>query len=61
MENTNWIPVEERLPEVGLSVLFCHSEERWVVAGYLNRKGNWVTNTITGLKPTHWMEFPEAP
>lgn len=51
-----WIPVEERVPEVGKYFLACHSLHRSVWIQSYHKNGVWI-----GLKPTHWMPLPELP
>ena len=60
-----WIPVKDRLPERGQTVLVCGNRKGIYTAEFrmdgkypyfhkLNSKTHW-------CKPTHWMPLPEAP
>lgn len=67
-----WIPVSERLPEVGKNVLMYFKKEGGtIVSGYFAymeeetpiwnayTDGGWYTDCE--CKPTHWMPLPEPP
>lgn len=58
-----WIPVEERLPESGETVLVWHHGE--VQMAWLNHFTNgvayFVRDTHYNFEPTHWMPLPEPP
>lgn len=64
-----WIPVAERLPDFGESVLvFCRIYGRYVgqyvfIGEFRGEKyGNWHDGKNLGvLPPTHWMPLPEPP
>ena len=51
-----WIPISERLPEVGKDVFACHSLHRCVWIQAFNKSGVWI-----GYEPTHWMPLPPLP
>ena len=62
-----WIPVTERLPEVGKKCLIANREI--VVRGWLRPDGVWKTGVSSDeiwskfslYPPTHWMPLPPAP
>ena len=58
-----WIPVEDRLPEPGETVLVWHHGE--VQMAWLNHFTNgvayFVRDTHYNFEPTHWMPLPEPP
>ena len=58
-----WIPVSERLPEPGETVLVWHHGE--VQMAWLNHLANgvayFVRDTHYNFEPTHWMPMPEPP
>ncbi len=41
----SWISVKDKLPEKGLSVLICNSEDRMCIA-YLDEIGDWITESF---------------
>ena len=56
-KQSEWISVEDRLPEKYNSVLiFCEDEIR---VDYINLYGCWYENFL--YQVTHWMPLPEAP
>ena len=66
-ENLRWIPVTERLPEIGRKCLIANREI--VVRGWLRPDGVWKTGVSSDEiwrkfslhPPTHWMPLPEPP
>ena len=62
-----WIPVAERLPEIGQKCLIANREI--VVRGWLRPDGVWKTGVSSDelwskfslYQPTHWMPLPEPP
>ena len=66
-EERRWIPVTERLPEIGQKCLIANSEI--VVRGWLRPDGVWKTGVSSDelwskfslYPPTHWMPLPELP
>lgn len=62
-----WIPVTERLPEIGRKCLITNGEI--VKIGWIRPDGVWKTgvrhNDLWGrfslYPPTHWMPLPEPP
>ena len=62
-----WIPVTERLPEIGQKCLIANREI--VVRGWLRPDGVWKTGVSSDelwskfslYQPTHWMPLPEPP
>ena len=62
-----WIPVTERLPEIGRKCLIANREI--VVRGWLRPDGVWKTGVSSDdtwskfslYPPTHWMPLPELP
>lgn len=59
-----WIPVTERLPEVGQKVLFsymgCIKKRPRIFIGWYNGK-QWDSLFATEYDVTHWMPLPEPP
>ena len=73
VQQTRWIPVEERLPEEGKRCLLYTPCDGILYVGYYAGKDNWQhrhkwrlvtamrsTQTLT-KKVTHWRPLPEAP
>lgn len=66
-EERQWIPVTERLPEIGRKCLIANREI--VVRGWLRPDGVWKTGVSSDdiwskfslCPPTHWMPLPEPP
>lgn len=66
-EQRRWIPVTERLPEIGRKCLITNREI--VVRGWLRPDGVWKTGVSSDeiwskfslYPPTHWMPLPEPP
>ena len=66
-EERRWIPVTERLPEIGQKCLIANREI--VVRGWLRPDGVWKTGVSSDelwskfslYQPTHWMPLPEPP
>ena len=64
-EERRWIPVTERLPEIGRKCLIANREI--VVRGWLRPDGVWKTGVSSDeiwskfslRPPTHWMPLPE--
>lgn len=63
-----WIPVTERLPEYGTTVLVCGSQGGIYTARYERAKAEWDRDSWWKLNskshicnPTHWMPLPEPP
>ena len=62
-----WIPVTERLPEIGRKCLIANREI--VVRGWLRPDGVWKTGVSSDevwskfslFPPTHWMPLPQPP
>lgn len=61
---SRWIPVTERLPEVGQRVLFSFRNHRTkqprISIGWYNGK-QWDSPIATEYDVTHWMPLPEPP
>lgn len=64
-EQSEWISVEERLPDPFVSVLgYCPDEDPLptVHECYLSGYGQWCSAQVYGMeKVTHWMPLPEPP
>ena len=63
-ERTRWIPVEERLPEVGRRVLATSGV--FVGEAFRAQSGEWARiygpwNDFLERSVTHWMPLPEGP
>lgn len=66
-ENLRWIPVAERLPDIGRKCLIANREI--VVRGWRRPDGVWKTGVSSDEvwskfslhPPTHWMPLPEPP
>ena len=66
-EERRWIPVTERMPEIGQKCLIANRES--VVRGWLRPDGVWKTGVSSDelwskfslYPPTHWMPLPEPP
>ena len=66
-EERRWIPVTERLPDIGQKCLIANREI--VVRGWLRPDGVWKTGVSSDeiwskfslYQPTHWMPLPEPP
>lgn len=60
-----WIPVEERLPEEGVSVQVCFRSQggtaQAVSERFINDNNKSYWSGLCGMKPTHWMPLPEPP
>lgn len=55
-----WIPVDERLPELGVDVLVLQRSGECEVAWRRGHDGNWSAYSALG-EITHWMPLPEPP
>jgi hypothetical protein len=63
-EPSPWIPVSERLPEIGVSVLCSSKEppgEDWVWIGQREQYEWYFPGANEMGTPTHWMPLPEPP
>ena len=66
-EERRWIPVTERLPDIGRKCLIANREI--VARGWLRPDGVWKTGVSSDEvwskfslhPPTHWMPLPEPP
>ena len=66
-EQRRWIPVAERLPDIGRKCLIANREI--VVRGWRRPDGVWKTGVSSDeiwskfslYPPTHWMPLPEPP
>ena len=59
-----WIPIEERLPEMGARVMVGHAVDGWVGIGERVLTGtylHWEDDGEDLHDPTHWMPLPEPP
>ena len=59
-----WIPVSERLPEMGARVMVGHAVDGWVGIGERVLTGaylHWEDDGEDLHEPTHWMPLPDAP
>ena len=60
---SEWISVEERLPETNKKFLVCYSNGSMDIAKYIRVDGFelWFEETTFTKHITHWMPLPEAP
>jgi hypothetical protein len=64
---SEWISVEERLPEHKQRVLVFYNNHFWVVEAWIQSDGMWFWPTggyQKGIPPnhaTHWMPLPDPP
>ena len=59
-----WVPVTERLPEMGETVMVAHSKDGWVGTGERVLTGaylHWADDGEELHDPTHWMPLPAPP
>ena len=64
MEVLGWVPVSERLPEMGARVMVGHAVDGWVGIGERVLTGtylHWEDDGEDLHDPTHWMPLPEPP
>lgn len=64
MEVLGWIPVEERLPEDGQSVIACFEGggmTRQVGEATFDKRGGWFSTERGAWGASHWMPLPEPP
>ena len=59
-EARRWIPVLDRVPELGIDVLVLQRSGQREVAWRHVVDGNWMSNAALG-EITHWMLLPELP
>lgn len=59
-ESSRWIPVSERLPEVGACVLIYVPDGVGATIDVLHTDGKWL-DWSSPNKVTHWRPLPEAP
>ena len=61
-KQSEWISVDERLPEVGESVLgYAESMDECFVVAYSNTYRTFFNGQFPNDDITHWMPLPEAP
>ena len=60
-ENKRWIPVTERLPEIGRNVLVVDRVTGGVSTAHLNDFNWFVFSDGRGHGASHWMPLPEPP
>lgn len=56
-----WIPVTEKLPEVGVRVIVCRDEGKVEQGIFLGASGFWKVFGANTKKVTHWQHLPEPP
>ena len=63
VSSSKWIPVGERLPDVGENVLVCDAREDYVYIWENFGDGLWFGDEIIWETEdiTHWMPLPEPP
>jgi hypothetical protein len=62
---SRWIPVGERVPDLGSRVMVCNADDGWVAIGHRHLTGqllHWDGDDDEELhEPTHWCHLPELP
>ena len=56
-----WIPVSERLPNVGCDVLFICENKRYGVGAYSDTYKDFFSGQFPVKGVTHWMPLPQPP
>ena len=56
-----WIPVTERLPDVGRDVLFVCENKSYGVGAYSDTYRDFFSGQFPVKGVTHWMHLPEPP
>ena len=68
-EQSTWISVEDRLPEIGARVLLCGRYENQVIIAYcatgyfdgITYREHWGADINDVAEVTHWQTLPEPP
>ena len=62
-EKQRWIPVSERLPEIGFTGLCQVAGNGYVIARYApyDSEGGWTSDEIGYCFVSHWMPLPPPP
>ena len=58
---SNWISVNERLPEAGRRVIVCRRDGKVEQGIFLKAGGWWKVFGANTKDVTHWMDMPEPP
>ena len=57
----DWVSVEERLPDVGLDVLFVCENKSYGVGAYSDTYRDFFIGQFPVKNVTHWMPLPQPP
>jgi hypothetical protein len=57
---TQWVAVDEKLPEDSEWILLANVDDQWVDRGEMTVTGKWY-NGECEIYPTHWAKLPEPP
>jgi hypothetical protein len=57
---TQWVAVDEKLPEDSEWILLANVDDQWVDRGEMTVTGKWY-NGECEIIPTHWMPLPKPP
>ena len=68
-KSSQWISVEDRLPEINQNVLVIRTNPNVVTNGYIHERGHWIWSNLRGSTHkadgfhaiTHWMPMPSPP
>ena len=58
---SKWISVKDRLPQVGLDVLFVCENKQYGVGAYSDTYRDFFSGQFSVKNVTHWMPLPQPP